>query len=70
MEMLPKKSHSNRVVAAVMILGSVATVAVAAIATKGATGFRPDPHAWFVTLILPGLLLLAVTAYYADQKPY
>jgi len=61
---------ANRIVAAIMLLGTVATVAVAAWATKGATGSEPDPHAWFATLFIPGLLLLAVSAYYKGKARY
>jgi hypothetical protein len=61
---------ADSVIAVLMTLGVLTTVAVAAFATKNATGFRPDPHAWFLTLIVPGLLLLGVTAYYNERRPY
>ncbi|HEY1656300.1 MAG TPA: hypothetical protein VGF86_14440 [Candidatus Tumulicola sp.] len=53
-----------------MILGTLATVVVAALATGNATGFSPNAYAWFLTLIVPGFLLLGVTAYYIDKRPY
>jgi hypothetical protein len=54
----------------VIVAGVVATLVIAAVATKNATGFNPDPQAWFLTLAVPVFLLLGVTAYYSDEKPY
>jgi hypothetical protein len=80
MEMLQKKPifqdgnvsrrKASRVISLTMVIGAIATVAVAALATKGAADFRPDPHAWFLTLVVPGFLVLIVTAYYNEKQPY
>jgi hypothetical protein len=48
----------------------VATMIVAAFATGGATGYAPDPYAWFYTLIIPVFLMLIVVAYYNEKDPY
>jgi threonine/homoserine/homoserine lactone efflux protein len=60
----------SRIVAAVMLLVSAACVVVVALTTKNANGYSPDPRAWLIALVLPGLLLLGVTAYYHRKKPY
>ncbi|MGB8770753.1 MAG: hypothetical protein WCC92_14130 [Candidatus Korobacteraceae bacterium] len=57
-------------IASMMILGVTATLGVAAFATGDATGNRPDPHAWFLTLVIPVFLILSVTSYYSDKEPY
>ncbi|MGC2110145.1 MAG: hypothetical protein WA655_11560 [Candidatus Korobacteraceae bacterium] len=53
-----------------MIVGVIATVGVVAFTTKNATGYTPNPHAWFLTLIIPVFLTLSVASYYSDKEPY
>jgi hypothetical protein len=64
------RSKAGSIIAGIMLLGVLATVAVAAFATKNATGYKPDPHAWFLTLAIPLFLMLGITAYYSDKEPY
>ena len=64
------RTKATRVIAGMMVLGVLATVVVAAFATENAIGFRPNPYAWFLTLIVPAFLLLGVTAYYNEKEPY
>lgn len=60
----------NIVIFFVMVLSVIATIGVAVLATHGATGYVPNPHAWFYTLIIPVFLMLIVTAYYNEQEAY
>lgn len=60
----------NKIIALLMVVSVIATIMIAAIATRGATGYVPDPYAWFYTLIIPVFLMLIVTAYYNEKDPY
>ncbi|MHB1566005.1 MAG: hypothetical protein ACYCXG_04705 [Acidiferrobacter sp.] len=60
----------NMVIAFIVVVSIIATVVVAVLATHGATGYVPNPHAWFYTLIIPVFLMLIVTAYYNEQEAY
>lgn len=60
----------NQVINWLMVVSIIATIIIAAIATGGATGYAPDPFAWFYTLIVPVFLMLIVTAYYNEKEPY
>ncbi len=60
----------NKFIDVLVVVSVIATVIVAAIATNGATGYVPDPYAWFYTLIIPVFLMLIVTAYYNEKTPY
>ncbi|MBU2844042.1 hypothetical protein RIE95_07605 [Acidithiobacillus thiooxidans] len=60
----------NQVINWLMVVSIIATIIIAAIATGGATGYTPDPFAWFYTLIVPVFLMLIVTAYYNEKEPY
>lgn len=64
------RGKENKFITWMMILGVIATMVVAAVATDDATGYTPDPHAWFLTLIIPVFLILSVTSYYSDKEPY
>jgi hypothetical protein len=66
------QGKENKFIAWIMVFGMMATVAVAAVATDGATGYSPDPHAWFFAFIVPVFLLLSVTSYsyYGDKESY
>lgn len=60
----------NMVISFIVVVSIIATVVVAVLATHGATGYAPNPQAWFYTLIIPVFLMLIVTAYYNEQKAY
>jgi len=60
----------NKIMALLMVVSVIATIVVAALATNDATGYAPDPYAWFYTLIIPVFLMLIVTAYYNEKDPY
>jgi hypothetical protein len=64
------RGKGNKFIASMTILGVITTLGVAAFATGNATGYGPDPHAWFLTLIIPVFLILSVTSYYSDKVPY
>jgi hypothetical protein len=63
-------NNSNAVKNTIEIVAVIATDVVAAIATGGATGYAPDPYAWFYTLIIPVFLMLILVAYYNEKDPY
>ncbi|MGC9128443.1 MAG: hypothetical protein ACP5GA_06885 [Acidithiobacillus sp.] len=63
-------NNSNAVINTIVVVAVIATVVVAAIATDGATGYAPDPYAWFYTLIIPVFLMLILVAYYNEKDPY
>lgn len=58
------------IINALMFIGVVFTVLIAALATHGYNGYTPSPQAWFLTLIVPCFLLILVTAYYNEKTPY
>ena len=62
--------NGNPIINAIVVVAVIATIIVAAIATGGATGYAPNPYAWFYTLIIPVFLMLILVAYYNEKDPY
>lgn len=59
-----------KVVNVLVVIGIIATIIIAAIATGNSNGYDPNMNAWFATLIIPVLLPLVAVAYYNEKDPY
>lgn len=61
------RSRDNEgVVKVLVVLGTIMTVIVSALVTGGYSGYSPNPQEWVVSIIIPLVMLIGVTAYYSE----